>query len=993
MEFELEIPILRTIDKTIKVRLVNTERTFFCLLLWHILELNLIVKLTKNMKKNLPVFLLALFFCFCSNAQVVISEIMYNPPEGGTDSLEYIELYNASDSSIDLTNYSFLQGVEFLFPDTTLEAGAFFLLAKNAGAMETVFGVSATEWTDGALSNGGESIVLQDADSMEVDNVEFETGSPWPSMSDGAAGAGASIEYCLDADDNSIGENWKASTNGIGDTINSFEVKGTPGSANSATCTTAAAETVIATSNVFTPADITINVGETVLWRNDEGFHNVNGSLETYPDNPEGFGNGDAASAPWEYTFTFTEEGTYNYQCDPHVSLGMTGTVTVVNNLPSLVITEIMYNDPSDDELDSFEFVEVYNFGSADVNLGGIVFSSNVIDFTLPDSVLTAGEFLLLTKTSNSFLDTSGALIIPFLNGGLGNNSDSVILTSADGDEIDRVVYMDSGDWPLEADGQGSSLSLCDIYADNEDPANWQASQTSTGITFDGGVELKTNPGALNACSFSIAEATAIDTNGVAIKNGLPVYLEGTVYGVNIRPGGLQFTIIDGSNEGIGVFSGSENFGYELTEGDSLRLGGEIGQFNGLTQLYIDTLELISSGNTLLTGDVVTMLGEETESSLVTIEDVQLIDPSQWTGSGSGFNVDVSNGTDTFALRIDADVVDLYEAAYPSGTFSVTGIGGQFDNSEPYLSGYQLFPRYLADIDPYVPFVETYPFTSIADASAIDENGIAVMDGEQLEIIGTTYGINYRPSGLQFTIIDENNDGIGLFFNTGDLGYDFAEGDMISVRGSISQFNGLTQINPDSILFMSADNDLVSPTVVTALGEDTESQLVNIAVGTVVDPTQWAGDGSSFNVDVQTTDGTVIAMRIDSDTDLANQALPGTTLMITGIGGQFDGTEPYLEGYQLFPRYATDVVVTSSIDDVLLPAELVQIFPSPVTDVLTIEQSIEINQTIVFDVLGRRVFSKVGPTSSIDVSAFSAGQYFIHFIGSEGIVLKEFVKK
>src|SRR5690606_21763057 len=34
----------------------------------------------------------------------------------------------------------------------------------------------------------------------------------------------------------------------------------------------------------------------------------------------------------------------------------------------------------------------------------------------------------------------------------------------------------------------------------------------------------------------------------------------------------------------------------------------------------------------------------------------------------------------------------------PTGAINISGIGGQFDNSAPYDSGYQLFPRYAADI-------------------------------------------------------------------------------------------------------------------------------------------------------------------------------------------------------------------------------------------------------------------------------------------------------
>ena len=41
---------------------------------------------------------------------IVITEIMYNPPESSTDSLEFIEIYNNEISAVDLTGYS-LSGV------------------------------------------------------------------------------------------------------------------------------------------------------------------------------------------------------------------------------------------------------------------------------------------------------------------------------------------------------------------------------------------------------------------------------------------------------------------------------------------------------------------------------------------------------------------------------------------------------------------------------------------------------------------------------------------------------------------------------------------------------------------------------------------------------------------------------------------------------------------------------------------------------------------
>ena len=82
-------------------------------------------------------------------------------------------------------------------------------------------------------------------------------------------------------------------------------------------------------SNSFTPQELTITAGDMVTWNNIGGIHNVNGTTATFPDNPEGFGNGAAAASPWSYSFTFTQPGTYDYQCDPHAALGMTGTIIV----------------------------------------------------------------------------------------------------------------------------------------------------------------------------------------------------------------------------------------------------------------------------------------------------------------------------------------------------------------------------------------------------------------------------------------------------------------------------------------------------------------------------------------------------------------------------------------------------------------------------------------------------------------------------------------
>jgi len=85
--------------------------------------------------------------------------------------------------------------------------------------------------------------------------------------------------------------------------------------------------TVNVTNYKFTPDELQIEVGDTVEWKNTQGFHNVNGTKTTFPSNPESFGNSTGNS--WTYQYVFKTAGKYDYQCDPHASGGMVGKIEV----------------------------------------------------------------------------------------------------------------------------------------------------------------------------------------------------------------------------------------------------------------------------------------------------------------------------------------------------------------------------------------------------------------------------------------------------------------------------------------------------------------------------------------------------------------------------------------------------------------------------------------------------------------------------------------
>ena len=153
--------------------------------------------------------------------KIVITEIMYNPPEAGIDSLEFIELYNNGLDPVDLTGFEFINGVSYVFPAVMLDPAEYLVVSVNSVAMMNTFGVVAYEWTSGALSNSGELIQLVDDGGMFVDSVRYDDHFPWDTLADGF---GPSLTLCDPYLDNGLAENWAASTefaavNSIGDSI------------------------------------------------------------------------------------------------------------------------------------------------------------------------------------------------------------------------------------------------------------------------------------------------------------------------------------------------------------------------------------------------------------------------------------------------------------------------------------------------------------------------------------------------------------------------------------------------------------------------------------------------------------------------------------------------------------------------------------------------------------------------------------------------------
>ena len=140
---------------------------------------------------------------------VRITEVMYNPL-GGSE-YEFIELYNFSEIEVDLS-WCQLNGIDFTFGlQAKLGPGERVVLAsdqKPEAFARRYPGLKVSGWFSGSLANGGEKLILEDANSKILTSFEYDDKGAWPSQADGN---GSSLELINPLSSASVPSNWKPS--------------------------------------------------------------------------------------------------------------------------------------------------------------------------------------------------------------------------------------------------------------------------------------------------------------------------------------------------------------------------------------------------------------------------------------------------------------------------------------------------------------------------------------------------------------------------------------------------------------------------------------------------------------------------------------------------------------------------------------------------------------------------------------------------------------
>jgi hypothetical protein len=156
---------------------------------------------------------------------VVINEIMYDPLSGD-DNDQYVELYNHTAAPVDVSRWSFVDGIKYTIPAGTLiPANGYLVFAKNAARLlsnySNLTGANILGDFSGSLAHSGGRVALAMPDEtvgtnaagqlvtnqlhVVVDEVTYGTGGRWGKW---AHGGGSSLELIDPRSDRRLAPNW-----------------------------------------------------------------------------------------------------------------------------------------------------------------------------------------------------------------------------------------------------------------------------------------------------------------------------------------------------------------------------------------------------------------------------------------------------------------------------------------------------------------------------------------------------------------------------------------------------------------------------------------------------------------------------------------------------------------------------------------------------------------------------------------------------------------
>ncbi|MGC6468108.1 MAG: T9SS type A sorting domain-containing protein [Chitinophagales bacterium] len=396
---------------------------------------------------------------------------------------------------------------------------------------------------------------------------------------------------------------------------------------------------------------------------------------------------------------------------------------------------------------------------------GGISVFSNANNFGYTaargDLVVVRGEIDFFNGLTQVIADTVFSVGTP--------NITAAVYDQELGEDVEsqfvrlNCLVLDPSDWPSAPSGSGFNVDATDnagntfvIRIDNDTELFSAAAPTADTVDIQGTVgqftfnapyntgyqlqpyytiDITASPAGqcVNLVTYpdaTIGAVTSVDANGDVDSFGNTHTLRGVVTSPDFREGsdGVEFSMTDGTGS-IWVYTPDSSITYMPMVGDSVIAEGRITMSSGVARLsFLNNLFQggVSSNydTTLVTGP----LGEAEEAELIRINNLSL--QGLWDiASGSSFNVNATDGSNTYDIRIDANRDVIFNNVLTlQGSFDLVGIGSQYDPDAPRTEGYQILPRFDTDFS-------LNPASSIGQVESIDILAFPIPASSQLTVM------------------------------------------------------------------------------------------------------------------------------------------------------------------------------------------------------------------------------------------------------------------
>ena len=422
---------------------------------------------------------------------IIINEIFADPtPSIGLPESEYIELYNRTNTAIDLTDWSITIGTtEKQFPASIIEPDSFVILIKEDSLDSFPNNISKIGFSSISLTNGGADIILKDNNGKIINAISYT--DKWYN-DDNKSEGGWSIErvnpnlYCEGKN------NWRASVSNIG---------GTPGKQNSVF-----GESIYIDNFRITKAFI-IDSNKVKVHFNkkldslvvvDSSFFEINGNIPIKSSAVAPFFN----AVNLTFNFSFLTQTTYTISANDLMDCsGNLLSNSMIFGIPDsvlendIVINEVLFN-PKDNGVD---YVEIYNnsnsyFDLSKLRIANFFVLGNHIN-PIEQEVITEEPHLFAPKTYLVLTTDSAKVKTQYKTENpyafvevvsmptLSNEEGTICITHQSLNVIiDDFAYSENMHFALLETEDGVSLERLDMNAKTQNSSNWHSAASTVGF-------------------------------------------------------------------------------------------------------------------------------------------------------------------------------------------------------------------------------------------------------------------------------------------------------------------------------------------------------------------------------------------------------------------------------------------------------------------------------------------------------------------------------